>query len=121
MILEKLVRLENEANQFGFNWTKSEQIMAQIQSECDEIQVHLDDGNREKLKEEIGDLLHVVYSLCIFCQLDPNETLQYSVNKFERRFKQVKQLAKDKGLTELKGYSFEELMSFWNEAKQLEK
>jgi ATP diphosphatase len=121
VIFEKLLRLEKEANQFGFNWTKSEQIMAQIRSELDEIQIHLNDNNQENLKEEIGDLLHAAFSLCIFCHLNPSETLQFSVDKFERRFRKIKRLAKDKGLSTLKGCSFEENMSIWNEAKKLEK
>lgn len=117
-ILEKLSSLELDAADFGFKWEKAEQIMSQIRSECDEIEVHLQDGDQQKLQDEIGDLMHAVLSLCVFCGFNPEETLIQSTNKFERRFLAVKKLAQQAGLKTLNGKSFDELMSFWEKAKQ---
>src|SRR5579872_1273470 len=117
-ILEKLVSLENEAADFGFKWEAADQIMSQINSECSEIDIHLKDGDKEKLQEEIGDLMHAIFSLCVFCKFDPSNTLENSINKFERRFKIVRQLAQEQGLKTLDKQSFDELMNFWNKAKQ---
>ena len=118
-ILNKLVLLENKATQFGFKWDNDEQIMAQIRSEISEIQTHLRDCETNKLQEEIGDLLHAIFSLCVFRQLDPFETLKNSVDKFERRFNAVKKISHSQGLNTLNGKSFNELMMIWNKAKQL--
>lgn len=118
-ILKKIVGLEEEAANFGFKWETTKQIMAQIQSETSEIDIHLKDGDQKKLQEEIGDLMHAVFSLCVFCQFSPEETLANSVNKFERRFKMIQQLAAEKGLHTLNGQSFNELMTLWDKAKQL--
>lgn len=74
-ILEKIVNLENEASEFGFAWEKAEQIIEQIQSECIEVSEHLKTENRTELQEEMGDLMHAVFSLCVFCKFDPHETL----------------------------------------------
>lgn len=124
LIFNKLTTLEHEADNFGFRWDNTDQIMAQIKSECAEIMVHLKDINNDtkkaKLQEEIGDLLHAVFSLCVFCQFDPHETLEKSVNKFERRFKEVKRLTHAQGLVTLAGKSFQELMVLWNQVKQNE-
>ena len=95
--------------------------MAQIKSECDEIDEHLSDvteENKLKLQEEIGDLLHAVFSLCVFCQFDAEETLRKSVDKFDRRLNAVKSIAKENGITTLSGYAFDELMKFWDQAKR---
>lgn len=123
-ILEKLTKLEKEASDFGFKWENSDQIMAQIQSECAEIKVHLNndssdanDPNRALLQEEIGDLLHAVFSLCVFNQFNPQETLEQSITKFQRRFEIVKSLAIQDGLTSLNGLGFKELMKYWDKAK----
>ena len=119
-LLEKLTMLENEADAFGFKWENPHQIMSQIQSECVEINEHLDSTapeNKIKLQEEIGDLLHAVFSLCVFCKLNPEETLKKSVDKFERRFNAVKSLAQQKGLKTMNGMSFDQLMHFWDQAK----
>lgn len=122
-ILDKLITLEEDASNFGFRWDNTDQLIDQIKSECDEINVHLQHREQSKdgeLQEEIGDLLHAVFSLCVFCQFDPQDTLEKSVNKFERRFNTVKKLAYEQGLVNLKGKSFQELMVFWDEAKKLQ-
>jgi ATP diphosphatase len=93
--------------------------MSQILSECSEVEVHLNDKNKNKLQEEIGDLLHAIFSLCAFNKIDALATLENSVRKFERRFRTVQQLAKDQGYTSLKGESFESLMKFWDAAKTI--
>lgn len=120
-ILEKLTHLEKEAENFGFKWENPHQIMLQIQSECVEINEHLDateSENKVRLQEEIGDLLHAVFSLCVFCKFDPEETLTKSLDKFERRFNAVKILAQEEGLETLNDMSFDKLMWFWNKAKE---
>ena len=121
-LLEKVASLEAAADAFGFRWENTCQIMAQIQSECLEIGEHLDnkvdDINLLELQEEIGDLLHAVFSLCVFCKLNPKDTLEKTLGKFERRLNAVKKIAQDNGLIDLKGHSFDELMQIWKKAKQ---
>jgi uncharacterized protein YabN with tetrapyrrole methylase and pyrophosphatase domain len=121
MILKKLTALEREAADFGFQWENSGQIMEQIKSEIAEVDVHLKDGDRNKLQDEIGDLLHAVFSLCVFHEFNPEKTLMHSVEKFERRFRAVEQLAKEQGLDNLRGLPFQELMVFWDQAKRITK
>jgi len=122
-LLEKVVILEDDASHFGFRWETTDQIMQQIQSECAEIQEHLDDGlskaNQTELQEEIGDLLHAVFSLCVYCRFSPQVTLAQSLTKFERRMRAVKLIAEERRLTTLEGQPFDELMRVWDKAKQL--
>jgi uncharacterized protein YabN with tetrapyrrole methylase and pyrophosphatase domain len=121
-LLDKVVRLENDASAFGFQWETTAQIMAQIQSECIEINEHLEkkiaQANQAQLQEEIGDLLHAVFSLCVFCNLSPKDTLAQTLDKFERRLKAVKDISQEQGLTHLNGFSFDELMVIWQKAKE---
>lgn len=121
-LLEKVLTLEVEAAEFGFCWETPAQIMVQIQSECDEINEHFHEGiseaNTRDLQEEIGDLLHAAFSLCIFCGFSPKETLEKTLNKFERRMKAVKSIAGEQGLTTLEGQNFEDLMQVWKQAKE---
>ena len=121
-LLEKAQLLEREASEFGFEWENAYQIIAQIKSECVEVCEHLgatQDKNTDiRLQEEIGDLLHAVLSLCVFCNYNPTETLENSLVKFEKRLKMVKEIAKEQGHTNLSGHSFEALMSIWDKAKK---
>ena len=122
-LLDKVVALEETASEFGFRWETADQIMHQIESECEEIKEHLEEGiskaNQAELQEEIGDLLHAVFSLCIFCRFSPRVTLGQALNKFERRLRAVKLIAEENGLSTLEGQSFDELMHIWNKAKEL--
>jgi len=121
-LVNRLYWLEQEADAFGFRWENPEQIMSQIESECQEIRDHLHASKTEAtsvmLQEEIGDLLHAAFSLCVFCGFSPSDTLDKTLLKFERRLNAVKQLANEQGLTHLNGHSFDELMHFWATAKQ---
>lgn len=87
-------------------------------SECIEIEAHLKRPNTKELEEELGDLLHASFSLCVFLQLDPKITLEKSVDKFERRFRKVQELAFQQGFKNLKHHSFSDLMRLWDAAKQ---
>ena len=40
-MLKKLTKLEHDADHFGLRWENPHQVMAQIQSECLEINGHL--------------------------------------------------------------------------------
>jgi len=119
--LTKISHLEQDASNFGLNWENTDQIMEQILSEVQEIKEQLESSNqeasRQALQEEIGDLIHAAFSLCVFCNFEPQETLIKSLDKFERRLTASKELAKAKGLTTLKGLPFHELMLYWKKAK----
>ena len=118
-IFKKLTMLENEDENFGFKWENAKQIVTQIRSELLEIEAHLEKlADKNQLQEEVGDLLHAAFSLCVFLKFDPNETVKNSVDKFERRFKATKQLANDSGLKDLNGQTFDTLMAFWDKAKE---
>ena len=61
--------------------------------------------------------LHAVFSLCVFCQFEPEDTLAKTLTKFENRLNAVKQISQEQGLNTLEGKPFKELMSIWNMAK----
>ena len=121
-LLEKVLALELDADKFGFRWENTTQIMEQIKSECVEVSEHLachhQEDNQAALQEEIGDLLHAVFSLCVYCKFNPEETLKKTVEKFERRMNAVKKIAGEQGLKHLDGLAFDELMVFWDKAKE---
>lgn len=126
-LLEKAFKLEKQAEDIGFCWENPEQILAQIASECEEIKEHLPIGvqntnknhNGIDLQMEIGDLLHAVLSLCVFCDYDIKETLNISLNKFAARFLFIKKIARDKGIENFNGLPFSKLMEIWDQAKNI--
>lgn len=118
-VFNDMANLEKEAINFGLQWENKIQIMKQIRSECLEIEEHLDTNNNSvALQDELGDLLHAVFSLCAYCNFDPELTLRKSLNKFENRLNSLKKIAKLHGLENLLGKSSDELMKYWQLAKK---
>lgn len=118
-IFNDIDHLEKEAVLLGLQWETPAQIMAQIRSECLEIEEHLEQKNKEEaLQDEIGDLLHAVFSLCTYCNFDTELTLRKSLDKFENRLTAMKTIIREQGLENLQGKSFDELMRYWALAKQ---
>jgi uncharacterized protein YabN with tetrapyrrole methylase and pyrophosphatase domain len=108
---------EIAAKEFGFYWEHLNQLIEQIQSECLEIQEAWQKNDRTHLQEEVGDLLQAAVSLAVFCNLDPSETLLKSIEKFEKRYRALVDLALKDGHSHLHHQSFEVLMNYWNRAK----
>ncbi len=117
-VLNDLLFLEKDAREFGFEWPNQTMIIEQAIDECREIKEAIDhEESRDRIQEEIGDLLHSIISLCDFEGFDVEETLAKVNNKFSKRMQAVKILTHDKGLTNLKGQSFDFMLDLWRQAK----
>lgn len=117
-LFEKITLQEKEALKFGFYWESVEQLLNQIESECEEIKTAWQKKDYPNLKEEIGDLISATISLCIFLKLDPLETLKESVEKFQIRYDTLVALVQKDGLENLVGKPMDVLMHYWDQAKQ---
>lgn len=118
--LEQLIALEKDARAYGFEWPNAESIIDQAISEAEEVRAAIaDEESLDRVQEEVGDLLHTAISLCLFLQLDVNETIDKIVDKFGARMAEVKSLAKHQGLDSLKGHSTEFMLELWKEAKKI--
>lgn len=117
--LTRFTLMKRQAQQFGFVWTHVSQILDQIQSECQEIQdVISQQEERTRLQEEVGDLILAAFSLCLFLGFDGEETFIKAINKFEKRFRELKNLAHKLGYETLCGQSIEIIIELWKQAKQ---
>ncbi|WP_341789019.1 MULTISPECIES: MazG nucleotide pyrophosphohydrolase domain-containing protein [unclassified Rickettsia] len=120
--LKDLITLEKDARAYGFDWSDYEMILEQVIDECREIKEAINDGeSKERVQEEIGDLLHTAISLCRFLEFDVEETLNKTSTKFAKRMEAVKTLTKKHNLLNLQGQSTEFLLKLWREAKEMAK
>lgn len=121
-VLQQLTLTEDEAQDFGFQWSNAQQILDQIISEVQEVHEVLNhsvsEDSKEHLQEEIGDLIHAACSLCLFCGFDLEKTMYKSVEKVKLRLQKVKFIANVQGYTTLKGEPFAKLMELWDRAKE---
>jgi uncharacterized protein YabN with tetrapyrrole methylase and pyrophosphatase domain len=119
--LRRLIEEEKKARIFGFDWPNYEMIFEQMIDEIREVREDIDsNAPPHKLQEEIGDVLHVAISLCVYAGFDVEETLGLVNNKFSKRMAKVEELTKQRGLAHLKGQSIEFMLELWREAKKME-
>ena len=116
-VLQGFLKLEKEANDFGFSWPDVDMVFEQVRSEVTEVEEALAHNDRVHLAEEMGDLIHAALSLCYTLGLDPEQIMEQSTKKFQRRFDALKAAAQAAGYETLKGEPKAVLMRFWQEAK----
>lgn len=110
---------ELAAKNVGFYWESLQQIIQQIHSECAEISQAFEQDDRMHLQEEVGDLLQAAIGLSVFCELNTHETLQKSIQKFQKRFDAMIELARRDGLETLHNQTSQTLLSYWDRAKKI--
>jgi tetrapyrrole methylase family protein/MazG family protein len=114
--LDRAYKLQKRAAKVGFDWSSYRGIKEKVLEELDEIEEALKRGDRDKLKEEVGDFLFMAVNLARFLGVYPEEALREANRKFEERFRYMEKRAKEEG-RELKELSLEEMERLWQEAK----
>ena len=113
-------RLQLLAAKDHFDWEHPEDILEKIEEECRELREELNTGNREKIKEEAGDLLFSVLNFCRFLKINPEECIRDASGKFQKRYLKTKQLAEASNPERpFKKLSLTEKEAFWQQAKKL--
>ncbi|MFN7662265.1 MAG: MazG nucleotide pyrophosphohydrolase domain-containing protein [Alphaproteobacteria bacterium] len=116
--LEKMISLEKEAADFGFEWPNLEMILDQAIDECREIKEALKTGSTAEIQEEVGDLLQAAIGVCVYAGFDVEETLDKTNTKFSNRMMALKKISAEKGLETLKGQPIERMLDLWKECKK---
>jgi MazG family protein len=110
-------RLQERAAGVGFDWPDAAGPLAKVKEETAEVAQEVGEGRREKVEDEIGDLLFAVVNLARKLSVEPNAALERANEKFTRRFEQVEALAEQRGL-QIGRASLAELDTLWEEVKR---
>ncbi|MCR6108826.1 nucleoside triphosphate pyrophosphohydrolase [Bacillus sp. A301a_S52] len=118
--LLKAFKLQKKAAKVGFDWSEEAPMWMKLQEEISEWLQALKEGANDNAVEELGDVLFVLVNLARYHEIDPEEALTKTNNKFRRRFNYIEdQLAKD-GL-QADAVSLQKLDELWEKAKQEER
>ena len=116
----KALRLQEKAKQVGFEWEVTAQVKEKLMEELDELQEVVELGDEEKMKDEFGDVLFSMINYARFLNIDPEDALARTNNKFQRRFNLMEnQLTKDGNM--LTDFNLQQMDEVWNEIKRNEK
>ena len=122
--LLKAQRTQEKAARVGFDWKDASGPMSKIDEELGELReeiAKLGDADapparKERVKEELGDLLFSVCNLARHLGVDSESALEGTTAKFARRFRAVEAGAKAEGRP-LKDMTLAEMDALWEKAK----
>jgi tetrapyrrole methylase family protein/MazG family protein len=109
-------RIGQKAGGAGFDWGKAADVIDKLREEIGEINKAMQQGDREALTDEIGDLLFAVASLARKLEIDPEQALRQALKKFRQRFEKLEQQVKGTGRT-FESFTLEQLEEMWQSIK----
>lgn len=114
----KALRMQEKAAQVGFDWPTPAEVWAKVDEELAELKEEFTENpSSEKTEKEFGDYLFSLINLARKYNINPDDALEKTNQKFIERFQYIEEKAKglNKQLTEM---TLEEMDQYWNEAKK---
>ncbi len=118
--LTRAQKLTAKAARVGFDWPNAAQVIDKIHEELEEVEEASSSNERDRIEDEIGDLLFSVTNLARHFSIDPEQALRRTNAKFERRFASVELALRSQGRS-LNQASLDEMEELWVAAKHAER
>ncbi len=120
--LTRAEKLQKKAAKVGFDWGEPGPVFAKIREEIDELEEALATGSRgdAAVAEEVGDLLFAVANLARHLNVDPEDALRGTNEKFRRRFRHIETGLQAADRT-IEDASLDEMEALWQDAKTRER
>ncbi|HHX51023.1 MAG TPA: nucleoside triphosphate pyrophosphohydrolase [Clostridia bacterium] len=118
--LPSLLRAEKvqaRASRVGFDWPEVNGAWEKVLEELEELRQAMRQDTNEAIKEEFGDLLFALVNVSRFLQIDPEDSLSASIDKFIQRFRHIEESALKTGRS-LDSMDLEEMDRIWEKAKR---
>src|SRR5262245_26877661 len=113
-------QISSRAARVGFDWPDVEGIFDKLQEEVRELKEVISSGSdetrRERLEDEIGDMLFVIVNIARYLKIDSESALKRANRKFKSRFQYMEGELAKQGKT-LEQTSLEEMEALWQKAK----
>ena len=114
--LMKAQKVQKKASYVGFDWDEVDEVYKKVEEEYKEVVDAHAIGDIQYIQEELGDLLFAVVNLSRFLNVDSEEALNKTTEKFIRRFEFV-----ENGVTEagkkLEEMTLDQLDELWEQSK----
>ncbi|HEY6211429.1 MAG TPA: nucleoside triphosphate pyrophosphohydrolase [Vicinamibacterales bacterium] len=117
--LLRAYHIGTRAASVNFDWTRVDDVVEKIQEEVDEIRAEVKkaDAQRDRVEEEMGDLLFSIAQLARQLGVEPETALRKANDKFSKRFTAMETAIAASGRS-MKDMTLEQLERQWQEAKE---
>ena len=109
-------RIQERAASVGFDWKEVDPIIDKVEEELNEVRESIDENDKEQIELELGDLLFSIVNLSRFYNIDPENALKRSTNKFINRFNKIEKRISESGKS-MEDSDLETMDKIWNEVK----
>ncbi|HMT34898.1 MAG TPA: nucleoside triphosphate pyrophosphohydrolase [Chitinophagaceae bacterium] len=117
--MTKALRLQEKAKQVGFEWEVAVQVKDKINEELQELDEVIAAQNQSQIEDEFGDVLFSLINYARFLHVDPENALERTNQKFQRRFMKMEEVLTANGKT-LNDYTLQEMDQQWDAIKKHE-
>lgn len=109
-------KVQRKAAKVGFDWNDVKPALNKVLEETNEIIEVYKSQNKEKIIEEVGDLIFSCVNVGRLLDIDTEYALNYTIDKFINRFEYIEGQGKEIG-KKLTDMSLEEMDNFWEMSK----
>ena len=115
--LVRAQKIQKKAAKVGFDWESARDVVEKVREELAEVEEEFNGvPSKERLAEEMGDLLFAVVNLARVLSLDAESSLQAATDKFSRRFQSMeREIPKESSFVDL---SFDAMNALWDQVKR---
>ncbi len=114
--INKSQRIQDKVRAVGFDWERKEQVMDKVMEEISELKEAVEQGNKQEIELEFGDVLFALVNYSRFIDVDAEMALEKTNSKFIQRFQWMENYTKEKQL-DMHAMNLEQLDEIWNLAK----
>ncbi len=105
--------ISRKAAKAGFEWDDMQGVWDKVHEELDELKEAVSSGDPKHAQEELGDLLFTLVNVARWCDIQPEEGLAGTNQRFLDRFSRVEAALGG----DLQDRSIKELETVWQQAK----
>ena len=117
----KAYRIQEKARGVGFDWDNAHQVLEKVIEEFREMQREIkNNGSHERIEAEFGDLMFALINYARFVDVNPDDALERTNQRFIKRFNYLEEQTIQKGKS-LHDMTLDEMNVYWDEAKKNEK
>ena len=116
--LVKAYRIQDKARNSGFDWNKRHDVWDKVKEEIRELETEIENLDKERIEQEFGDVLFSLINAARLYQVNPDNALERTNQKFIYRFNYMEQKVKEQGRS-LKEMTLDEMEQIWQEAKRV--
>ncbi|MEE2876759.1 MAG: nucleoside triphosphate pyrophosphohydrolase [Candidatus Neomarinimicrobiota bacterium] len=115
--LVRAQRLQQKAAYVGFDWEETGQVWKKVHEEIEELKAAESGGKKDRIEEEVGDLLFALVNLCRFFEISSEDALRKANKKFTDRFQSLEKELKRQG-KKLENMNLAEMDEIWDRQKE---